>query len=208
MFPSIACWDSWKDPQTARYIGGAAFHCWTNDPEQAEKTSARNGDFETECGADIHSDDLYLNDFNWWNRLRVIENARRGLTAVLAWNLVSDENAGPVSPGSESCKTCRGLIVVKPQGGGFTYVLNPENLPRSRTQRNSSRETPSVSIARAVQAALSKHVALPQSCTAARCFWSTTGTGIATQFSIRINGKVITDQAIGANEAATVVLDP
>lgn len=115
-----------NDPATAAAIGGVAFHCWSNDPEQAEKIPPNVEIFETECGGNIQSHNFDF-DFHWWNKLRIIDNAKRNLSVVLGWNLVSDENAGPTSPDERSCNNCRGLMIVSPDATqGFKFSPNPE----------------------------------------------------------------------------------
>jgi glucosylceramidase len=103
-------------PAVAKNVGVAGFHCWSNDHERAQELMSKVTMFETECGANINSSDYY-NDFFWWLNLRVIRNSQFGLSGVIAWNMVSDEHAGPHGAGPQGCRTCRGLVVVRPVDG-------------------------------------------------------------------------------------------
>jgi glucosylceramidase len=117
-----------NNPEVAQFIGVAGFHCWSNDPEKARELPRRVVIFETECGGNIRSHN-YGFDFYWWLNKRVIENAYNGLSGVITWNMVSDENAGPHGTGPQGCRTCRGLVTVRPASsdvvarGGQPYYL-------------------------------------------------------------------------------------
>lgn len=100
-------------PTVAKQIGVVGFHCWSNDPEKALEVPPNIVMFETECGGNINSQD-YGYDFYWWLNKRVIDGSNFGLSAVITWNMVSDENAGPHGAGPDGCTTCRGLVTINP----------------------------------------------------------------------------------------------
>jgi glucosylceramidase len=115
-----------SDAATAKFIGASAFHCWSNDPERLAELPGDAMSFETECGGNINSSDFSF-DFNWWHKIRVVDNLNRGLSAIITWNMVSDEKAGPWGAGPQGCKTCRGLVVVRPtENHNYKIEINSE----------------------------------------------------------------------------------
>lgn len=124
-----------KNPKVKEQIAAAGFHCWSNDIEKLQHLPSDVMTFETECGGNINSFD-YGSDFYWWLNNRVITGTKLGLSAIIAWNMVSDEEAGPHGLGPQGCKTCRGLVTVRSQMSvdgssgaateGFVFEKNSE----------------------------------------------------------------------------------
>ena len=190
-----------KDPQTAPYIGAVAFHCWSNDPEKADQIPATSSIFETECGGNINSTN-YTGDFNWWNRNRVIETAKRNVRVVLAWNLVSDQLAEPVA-GAQSCKTCRGLLVVKPDQKGFRFEATPElaglmhgsRFVQMNAQRLGTDGGPDGLVHTAFRNPDGSYVILVNN-------WQ----GKRVNFKVRLKDRIVASRTLAPNDAATIVV--
>lgn len=195
-----------QDPRTAPHIGAVAFHCWSNDPEQALKITPKTVDiFETECGGNIKSSD-YKGDFNWWYRLRVIGTAQKNVSAIFAWNMVSDENAGPLGAGPQGCKTCRGLITVRPDGqGGFNLVHNPEFDALRHASKFVRRGALRVGTASNAEGFLHTAFVNPDG---SYSVLVNNEKSIPRVLEIRLAGKVIARKLLKGSEATTLVLTP
>lgn len=108
------------DPGAARFLAGAAFHCYGGD------VSAQSRFHEAFAGKEVHftecSGGAWSPDFGTnllWNlRHLVIGATRNWSSSVLFWNLALDPSGGPVNGG---CKDCRGVVTIDPATGRVSY---------------------------------------------------------------------------------------
>ena len=134
----ILAWDhNWDDvdyPLTvfgdagaARYLAGAAFHCYGGDvaaQSRFHQAFAGKEVFFTECSGGSWSPDFGTNLL--WNLKHLVIGATRNWSSsVLLWNLALDPKGGPTNGG---CSDCRGVVTVDPSTGRYTpnveyYVL-------------------------------------------------------------------------------------
>ena len=115
------------DPEAARYVDGAAFHCYGGD------VSAMGGVADafpeaalyfTECSGGDWATDFSTN-LQWNVRNLVVGTTRNGSRTALLWNLALDQDGGPTNGG---CQDCRGVVTVDSRTGEVTrnveyYVL-------------------------------------------------------------------------------------
>ncbi len=115
------------DAGAARYLAGAAFHCYGGDVSaQSRFRDAFAGKeiFFTECSGGEWSADFGVNLL--WNLKHLVIGATRNWSStVLLWNLALDPRGGPTNRG---CTTCRGVVTIDPATGRATpnveyYVL-------------------------------------------------------------------------------------
>lgn len=191
------------DPKTSKYVAAAAFHCWSNDPEQLDRLDPKVVRFESECGGNINSDNFGY-DFHWWNTNRVIGTAKRNVSAIIAWNMVSDEFAGPHGAGAQGCKTCRGLVVVRPDGkGGFKTELQSEYFALAHAAKFVRREA--LRIGTKSVGEVPDHVAFKNPDGSYVVLVNNWNQG-KKSLVIKLGTSQIAKYEIGANEAATLVI--
>jgi glucosylceramidase len=115
------------DAGAARYLAGAAFHCYAGDVSaQSRFRDAFAGKevFFTECSGGQWSPDFATNLL--WNLKHLVIGATRNWSSsVILWNLALDPRGGPANGG---CTDCRGVVTVDPHAGRATrnvefYVL-------------------------------------------------------------------------------------
>jgi glucosylceramidase len=115
------------DAGAARFLSGAAFHCYGGDVSaQSRFREAFPGKevFFTECSGGDWSRDFGTNLL--WNLKHLVIGATRNWSSsVLLWNLALDPQGGPTNGG---CADCRGVVTVDPRSGRATpnveyYVL-------------------------------------------------------------------------------------
>jgi glucosylceramidase len=127
-------WDQVEYPLTvfadagaARYLTGAAFHCYGGDVSAQSRFRDAFGSKEvyfTECSGGTWAPDFGTNLL--WNLKHLVIGATRNWSSsVLLWNLALDPAGGPTNGG---CANCRGVVTVDPATGRFTpnveyYVL-------------------------------------------------------------------------------------
>ena len=115
------------DPGAARYLSGAAFHCYGGDvsaQSRFHEAFSSKEVFFTECSGGSWAPDFGTNLL--WNLKHLVIGATRNWSSsVLLWNLALDPSGGPTNGG---CSNCRGVVTVDPATGRFTpnveyYVL-------------------------------------------------------------------------------------
>ncbi len=107
------------DADTARYLGGIAWHCYNGDLTHI--TAFHNAHpntplYMTECsgGGWQIGNPSYLHDALWLP-FRSLNN---WMQSVITWNLALDPSGGPINGG---CTNCRGVVTVDPSTGAVTY---------------------------------------------------------------------------------------
>jgi glucosylceramidase len=109
------------DPETRKYSGGVAFHCYGGNVMNSAAIRQQYPDqdlYSTECSSGTWTSwsDQFTGDASSW----IISSIRLGSRAVLKWGLVLDDNHGP-HLGTGSCSTCIGAAVVhNTSNGGYT----------------------------------------------------------------------------------------
>lgn len=100
-----------NDAKAKRYIDGSAFHLYEGDVSAMSKVHEahpnRNLYFTEQYTA---SDGKFNDDLNWHSKNVVIGSVRNWSKVVLEWNLASDENFAPHTPGG--CTVCKGALTI------------------------------------------------------------------------------------------------
>jgi glucosylceramidase len=110
-------------PQTARWLAGTAFHCYSGDPirqTQLHDAFPAKDVYFTECSGSHGESDtpaqIFAGTLGWHARNLIIGTTRNWAKTVVNWNLALDPAGGPHNGG---CGTCTGVITVGP-GNRFT----------------------------------------------------------------------------------------
>jgi glucosylceramidase len=108
------------DPGAARFLDGAAFHCYAGDvaaQTRFQEAFAGKEIFFTECSGGKWSPDFGTNLL--WNLQHLVIGATRNWSrSVLLWNLALDPQGGPRNGG---CRECRGVVTIDPATARVTY---------------------------------------------------------------------------------------
>jgi glucosylceramidase len=111
----------------ARWIAGAAFHCYSGDPSAQSALRARfpdKGVWFTECSGSHAASDtpaqVFSSTLTWHARNLVVGAPRNWARTVVTWNLALDPSGGPHTGG---CSTCSAMVTVGP---GQSVRLNAE----------------------------------------------------------------------------------
>lgn len=104
----------YKDAEASKYIAGSAWHNYGGNVSELDNIIANAPDkdiYFTEASIGTWNYDFakcLLNDF----RDIFMGTLKRGGKGVTLWNMVLDDNKGPYSPQSGSCKTCYGAVTL------------------------------------------------------------------------------------------------
>ncbi|RPD45050.1 glucosylceramidase [Hymenobacter sediminis] len=101
-----------RDPQARQYVDGSAFHLYKG--EISAMTTVHNAApdknvYFTEQWTE--STGKFAGDFTWHISNLIIGATRNWSRNVLEWNLASDQNYGPHTPGG--CTTCIGAVTIE-----------------------------------------------------------------------------------------------
>jgi glucosylceramidase len=109
-----------RDAGAARFLDGAAFHCYGGDVAAQSRFREAFQEKEvyfTECSGGQWSPDFGTNLL--WNLKHLVIGATRNWSSsVLLWNLALDPQGGPTNGG---CKDCRGVVTIDPATAAVTY---------------------------------------------------------------------------------------
>ncbi|MEY4616213.1 MAG: hypothetical protein RJB66_1173 [Pseudomonadota bacterium] len=98
-----------KNPRSAPFVAGTAFHCYKGHFSAAEKMKAIFPDKEihlTECSSGNWSP-KFDGSFEWALKNLLFGQVAAGAQSLIYWNLVLDAENGPQNGG---CKDCRGIL--------------------------------------------------------------------------------------------------
>ncbi len=108
-----------NDVESAKYVDGSAFHLYAGDEGAMSAVHdahpSKNLYFTEQWTS---SDGKFNEDLIWHTRHVVIGTARNWAKSILEWNLASDVNQNPHTPGG--CSKCLGAVTIT----GNTYTKN------------------------------------------------------------------------------------
>jgi glucosylceramidase len=111
-------------PTVRAFSAGSAFHCYAGDPSGMDSVHDRNPDKEiyvTECSGGTWGDNG-AGDIAFDFHSLFIGSLRHWARTVVKYNLVLDDNHGPILPNSsQACHGCIGFATIHRDG---TYSLN------------------------------------------------------------------------------------
>jgi glucosylceramidase len=112
--------ESLLDDRGARkYLAGAAYHCYSGDPERQSKLHDAYPDkdiYFTECSGTVSQDPAttFADTLHWHTRYLTVGAVRNWAKTVITWNLALDPSNGPRNGG---CETCFGVVTIDPATG-------------------------------------------------------------------------------------------
>ncbi|WP_052695002.1 glycoside hydrolase family 30 protein [Hymenobacter sp. AT01-02] len=101
-----------RDPEASQYVDGSAFHLYDgtiSTMSQVRNAFPSKNVYFTEQWVDGRSNN-FAGDFGWHVNNLIIGATRNWSKNVLEWNLASDQNFGPHTPGG--CSTCLGAVTI------------------------------------------------------------------------------------------------
>lgn len=109
-----------NDPDAKKYVSGSAFHLYGGSIDDLSKVKAAHPDkdiYFTEMW--VGAPGNFLTDLNWHVKNLIIGGMRNWCRNVIEWNLASDPNQEPHTPGG--CTQCLGAITIN----GSSVTRNP-----------------------------------------------------------------------------------
>ncbi|MCX2732204.1 glucosylceramidase [Saccharopolyspora sp. NFXS83] len=112
------------DANAARYVDGAAFHCYGGTPDAQSAVHDAHPDAEihlTECSGTESEDPAatFGDTLTWQASNLIIGGTRNWARSVVLWNLALDPAHGPVMDGA--CSDCTGVTTVNNATGEVDY---------------------------------------------------------------------------------------
>jgi glucosylceramidase len=106
--------DLLNDPEVRKYVNGSAFHLYDGNISAMSKVKTAHPDkdlYFTEQWTGAKGD--FTSEFMWHMKNVILGSVTNHAKAVIEWNLASDENYGPHTPGG--CTECLGAITIAGQ---------------------------------------------------------------------------------------------
>jgi glucosylceramidase len=123
-------WDNTAYPETvlgssaAQYVAGTSYHCYAGDPSAqstVETAFPAKSIWFTECSGTVGSS--FSGDLVWNAENLLIGATRNWARSVSLWNLVLDQNSGPING---TCTDCRGVVTINDSVSPSTTTFNVE----------------------------------------------------------------------------------
>jgi glucosylceramidase len=106
--------DLLNDPEVRKYVNGSAFHLYDGNISAMSKVKLAHPDkdlYFTEQWTGAKGD--FTSEFMWHMKNVIIGSVNNHAKAVIEWNLASNENYGPHTPGG--CTECLGALTIAGQ---------------------------------------------------------------------------------------------
>lgn len=103
-----------NDPEVRKYVNGSAFHLYDGNITAMSKVKLAHPDkdlYFTEQWTGARGD--FATEFMWHMKNVIIGSVNNHAKAAIEWNLASDENYGPHTPGG--CTECLGAVTIAGQ---------------------------------------------------------------------------------------------